>query len=96
MKLSTKSRYGLKVMYYLGQNIKNEPMSLHTLSALSGVTAPYLEKLLGLLKKSQLVLSTRGVSGGYTLLKPAKDISLGEIINALEGNILEVDCVNKC
>lgn len=96
MKLSAKSRYGLKAMYYLGKNQTEEPVSLTTLAKLSGVSAPYLEKLLGLLKRGDLIVATRGVNGGYNLSKEAQNISVGDIIRALEGEVLEVDCLSKC
>lgn len=96
MKLSAKARYGLKAMYCLGQNKMDEPMSLHTLAELSDVTAPYLEKLLGLLKNKGLIQTVRGVTGGYYLAKTPENISVGEMIRALEGDVLQVDCIDNC
>ena len=96
MKLSAKSRYGLRAMYHLGKSSLSQPVSLNTLAKLSDVSSPYLEKLLGLLKKSHLVVATRGTNGGYNLAKEAKDISVGDIIRALEGEVLSIDCVSKC
>ncbi|MGD9901404.1 MAG: Rrf2 family transcriptional regulator [Spirochaetales bacterium] len=96
MKLSAKSRYGLRAMYYLGKNTTNEPLSLKTLATFSGVSAPYLEKLLGVLRVNNLIKTTRGINGGYELSRGAENISVGDIIRALEGEVLIVDCLDGC
>ena len=91
MKLSTKGRYGLRVMYYLGL----EPGHVCTLSELAKkteVSAPYLEKILGILRQAKLVETERGANGGYLVAKDPKDISIGQILRALEGNLYLADC----
>jgi len=96
MKLSTKGRYGLRVMYYLARD--NERVcTLSELSYKTGVNAPYLEKILGYLKKGELVSTERGANGGYILSRPAKDISIGEILRLLEDNMYLAECNSgKC
>ena len=76
MKLSTKGRYGLRVMYYLAIDA-GKVISLSELSYMTGVSSPYLEKILGYLKKGNLVSTERGANGGYLLSRPAKEISIG-------------------
>lgn len=97
MKLSTKGRYGLNAMYHMA--ISNDSLiTLKDLSDSTGVPQPYLEKLLGLLKKGDLISSVRGVQGGYRLARQPKDISVGEILRALENGLAFTDCENakKC
>lgn len=97
MKLSVKARYGLKVMCILAENYGNGIMPLTTIANKSQVTEPYLEKLFSLLKKAELVQSVRGANGGYELTKSPGDISVGEIVRALEDGLEIVDCINgKC
>lgn len=96
MKLSTKGRYGLKAMYFLAKN-PNENLSTTTLATLTETSPAYLEKLMGILKKAKLVISTRGASGGYMIAKDAKDISIGDILRTLEGKLYLADCnAGKC
>ena len=94
MKLSVKSRYGIKVMIVLAENYGNGTMTLGNIASVAGVTEPYLEKLLSLLKKATLVSSTRGATGGYELTRSPMDISAGEIVRALEDGLEIVDCIN--
>ena len=98
MKLSTKSRYGLNAMYHMAINDSTGPMSLTELSKLTKVSQPYLEKVLGQLKKKGLLKSARGVQGGYNLKKEPKDITIGEILRALENDLVFSDCARagKC
>ena len=96
MKLSTKGRYGLRVMYYLGE-ASERVITLSELSHKSGVSGPYLEKILGYLKKAKLVATERGANGGYIISKKPEEISIGEILRALEDNLYLADCNSgKC
>ena len=92
MKLSTKGRYGLRALIDLAKYSEIEPVSISSIAARQGISERYLEQLMALLKKSGLVKSIRGASGGYTLAKPANDISVGDVLRALEGNLEPVDC----
>lgn len=94
MKLSTKSRYGLKAVYFLGRN-SNDVVSLATLSKDIGVSSGYIEQLMRLLKKDGIVESVRGVSGGYVLARTPKAITLGEILRSLEDGLELVDCISS-
>ena len=98
MKISTKGRYGLNAMYYLALKNDGEPMSLRELADKTSVTQPYLEKVLGILKRHKLVNTTRGVMGGYTLAKSPCDITIGQILRALESDLVFSDCAKtgKC
>lgn len=87
MRLSTKGRYGLMAMYNLKENMGKGPISLKDIAKDENLSESYLEQLFSLLKKHGLVDSIRGAGGGYVLAKDPKDIPIGDIINALEGDI---------
>ncbi len=95
MKVSTKGRYGLKAMVYIAQNAENGCVSLKNISKDEGISENYLEQIIAQLKKHNLLKSIRGAHGGYILAKESKDISVGEILRALEGSISPVDCVDS-
>lgn len=92
MKLSTKGRYGLRALIDLAKYSTNDPVSITSISDRQGISERYLEQLMGLLKKSGLVKSIRGAGGGYMLAKDLEDISVGDVLRALEGNLELVDC----
>ena len=92
MKLSTKGRYGLRAMVDLADHCENAPVSISAISTRQGLSVTYLEQLLAKLRKAGLVQSVRGAQGGYVLAKKADEISVGDILRALEGNLDPVDC----
>ena len=92
MRLSTKGRYGLKAIIDLAIYSAQAPVSIHSISIRQGISERYLEQIIAKLKKAGLVVSVRGVSGGYQLAKPAEEISVGEVLYALEGDLNPVDC----
>jgi Rrf2 family protein len=95
MKLSTRGRYALRAMIDLAQNQYNnlKPISLRDISKRQEISRQYLEQLFNKLKKADLVKSTRGAGGGYLLVKEANKINAGDIIRAVEGPIVLVDCI---
>ena len=92
MKLTTKGRYGLRAVIDLARYAKNEPVSLSDVAERQGISISYLEQLMAKLKKAGIVQSTRGAQGGYSLAKHPEEISVGEILRALEGSLSPVDC----
>ncbi|MCI8402693.1 MAG: RrF2 family transcriptional regulator [Lachnospiraceae bacterium] len=92
MRLSTKGRYGLKAIIDLAIHSTEAPVSIHSISVRQEISERYLEQIIARLKKAGLVISVRGVSGGYRLAKPAAQISVGEVLYALEGDLNPVDC----
>ena len=92
MKLTTKGRYGLRAVIDLAMYAKNEPVSLSDVAERQNISISYLEQLIAKLKKAGIVQSTRGAQGGYALAKAPEDISVGEILRALEGSLSPVDC----
>ena len=92
MKLSTKGRYGLRALIDLALYGEAEAVSIQSISARQQISDSYLEQLVRKLKKAGLVTSVRGAQGGYRLAKPAGEISVGDVLRALEGSIEAVSC----
>lgn len=92
MKLSTKGRYGLRAMIDMARYSGEEPVSINSIAARQGISERYLEQLVSLLKKAGLVKSIRGAGGGYILARDMEEISVGDILRALEGNLEPVRC----
>ena len=92
MKLSTKGRYGLQAMVDLAVYSKDKHISLKSIAERLCMSENYLEQLMALLKKNQLVTSVRGAQGGYSLSKDPGEITIGDILRALEGSLAPTDC----
>lgn len=95
MKLSTRGRYGLKAMFDLSINYGKGPISLNVISERQNISLNYLEQLMSQLKKAQLVESVRGKQGGYLLAKDPSQISVGDVLIVLEGELAPTDCVKE-
>lgn len=92
MKISTRSEYGIRVLLALTRAEDQEPLSLTTIARSERLPHAYLEQLVGDLRRARLVNATRGKSGGYSLARPAAEISLVEAMRALDGPMLEMPC----
>ena len=92
MKLSTKGRYGLRAMIDLARYSEDEPVSISSIAARQDISERYLEQLVGLLKKAGLVRSIRGATGGDVLARNVREISVGDVLRALEGSLEPVKC----
>lgn len=95
MKLSTKGRYGVRAMFDLAMRYGSGPISLRSIAERQGLSEHYLEQLIATLRKSGLVKSVRGAYGGYILAYEPKEITVGDVIRALEGPIAPADCVSE-
>ncbi len=95
MKLSTKGRYGLKAMLDLAIHNSDGQVVLKSIAERQGLSESYLEQLFAALKKSKLVKSLRGSQGGYLLGDKAENITVGDILRALEGSMAPADCVSE-
>lgn len=93
MKLSTKGRYGLRAMIDLAINAKDSQISIKNISERQNISENYLEQIIAVLKKGGFVKSCRGAQGGYSLNKSPIEISVGDILRALEGDLNPVDCI---
>lgn len=87
MKLSTKGRYGLRALADLAANSKGEPVPLSQIARRQNISERYLEYMFGMLRRSGIVRSVKGQGGGYVLMRAADELSVGEILRALEGDL---------
>jgi Rrf2 family iron-sulfur cluster assembly transcriptional regulator len=92
LKLSTKSRYGLRAIFDIAYHSKGKPTQVKDISRRQGIPPRYLEQIFRSLTRAKIVGSKRGPRGGYFLLKNSGEITIKEIINASEGPIEVVPC----
>ncbi|HLV09911.1 MAG TPA: Rrf2 family transcriptional regulator [Halanaerobiales bacterium] len=92
MKISTRGRYGLRALVDLAKN-ESGPVPLREISVRQQISEQYLEQLFVNLRKTGIVKSVRGAYGGYLLNRLPDEITIKEIITALEGPIAPADCV---
>lgn len=92
MKISTKGRYGLRAMLDIACYEAEGAVSIHDIANRAEISERYLEQLMKPLKTKGLVTSRRGAKGGYHLSRPADEITIGEILRALEDELAPVDC----
>ncbi len=92
MRLSTKGRYGLRVMLDMVLHKDDEWLSVNDISRRQDISFPYVEQLVVKLRNAGLVESTRGPHGGYRLAKPASEISAGAVLRIVEGSLEVVFC----
>jgi len=93
MKLSTKGRYGIHAMYDLAQFGSETPQPIKSIAERQNIPEAYLEQLIGQLRRSGLVKSVRGAQGGYLLSRSPAEITVGEVLRTLEGELAVVDCL---
>lgn len=96
MKMSSKARYGLYVAVELAKAYaKADMVTVSSLAHSTGVTDKYLEQIIALMKKANIVQSLRGASGGYKLTDSPDKITVGQVLRAVEDNLEIVDCLHK-
>ena len=95
MLFSTKAEYGVRLMVELGRQPDSTPISLSTVAEAERLPLSYLEHLVAKLRKAGLVASTRGAHGGYHLAKPAAEITMDSVVEALEGQIAPMECFHE-
>ncbi len=95
MKLSTRTRYGIRAMLDLARNNDGEPMQLKNIAKHQEISVKYLEQLIAILKSAGFVRSIRGSKGGYMLARAPEKIKLNEIFGVLEGSVATVECVEN-
>lgn len=100
MRLSTKGRYGLMAMSQLALEHGTGPITLKYIAEKQNLSESYLEQLFSTLRKNGLLESVRGPQGGYTLSRDPSNITVGNILRALEGDLGPAECVhdtiNEC
>lgn len=93
MKVSTKGRYAIRLMVDLARQDKNVFTSLRDISQRQNVSMKYMEQIVGQLSRAGLLESVRGPQGGYKLIKPVQQYTVGEILRATEGSLAPVVCL---
>jgi len=92
MKLSTRSRYGVRLMLDLALHEAEGPVRLGSVAQRQGIGIKYLEQIIISLKKADYVTSVRGPKGGHMLTRPPEEITVGEIVGLLEGGLKLTRC----
>lgn len=97
MQISKRAQYGLRAMTYIAKKTQGVPqreniVSLKETSKAEAIPFSFLEKIIGQLEKAKLVVSKKGVQGGYSLAKKANKITVAEIVSVLEKTTTPVDC----
>ena len=93
MKLSTKSRYGIRAVIEIAKSYGAQPAKRKIVAGNQEISDSYLENILIVLKNNRIIDTTRGVNGGYILSRPPKEITILEIVDALEGPLDLVECL---
>jgi Rrf2 family protein len=100
MMFSTKAEYGIRVMVALARRAGaaedglDPVVPLAEIAERDGLPLAYLEHLVARLRKAELIDSRRGARGGYMLARPAKEITMAEVVEALEGSIAPIECIS--
>ncbi len=99
MMFSTTAAYGVRVLVELarraGETGVGDPVSLAEIAEHDGLPLAYLEHLVARLRKAGLIDSRRGSRGGYLLARPADEITMAEVVEALEGSIAPIECISQ-
>src|SRR5579885_650430 len=92
MIFSSKAEYGVRLMVELGWQSPEQFTSLKAIADAEGLPLAYLEQVVARLRKAGLVMSARGAHGGYWLARPAEEIAMVDVVQALEGAIAPMEC----
>src|ERR1019366_827586 len=95
MMFSTKAEYGVRVMVELARRGEGDPVPLTEIAAHDGLPLAYLEHLAARLRQAGLVGSRRGSRGGYLLARSPTEITMAEVVEALEGSIAPIECISQ-
>ena len=93
MKLTTKTRYSLRILVQLASRYNQAPVKGKDISSKQNISEPYLEQIMITIKSAGFVRTERGCNGGYALNKSPKSISVLDIIQLFEGEIAFADCL---
>ncbi len=94
MKLSTRSRYGARILLELARNYGKEPVPVSRLSRIQEIPPKYMEQLVRTMKKAKLITSIRGPKGGHALAQDPQRITLGQIVRLFETQTEIVECIS--
>ena len=91
MRISSRCRYGVRLLIDLAENIEKTHVSLASVAERKKISVRYLEQVAVMLRRAAFIRSVKGASGGYTLARPPEEIIVGDVLRALEGDMLAVD-----
>ncbi|MDR2446767.1 MAG: Rrf2 family transcriptional regulator [Treponema sp.] len=91
MKISTRGRYGVRLLIDLAEHMDEPHVSLASIAKRQGISVRYLEQVAVILRRTLFIRSVKGASGGYTLARRPEDIIIGDALRELEGDMLVVD-----
>ncbi len=94
MKFSKKSEYGLRALLELTLHYNQRLLRRHEIGKRQRIPVEFLEQILLALKRAGLVASHRGVRGGYALIKPPREVTVGNVIRVLDGPLAPIACVS--
>ena len=94
MLVSTKGRYALRTMVDLAIHGDGEPVKIKDIANRQGISGKYLEQIISILSRAGFVRSIRGNQGGYYLVRPSSDYTVGSILRITEGSLAPVDCLS--
>jgi Rrf2 family cysteine metabolism transcriptional repressor len=92
MIFSSKAEYGVRLMVELGRQSPEQPTSLKAIADAEGLPLAYLEQVVARLRRADLVMSARGAHGGYWLARDPAEITMYDVVGALEGPIAPMEC----
>ena len=95
MKLSSQEEYGLRCLLRIGARGEGGTLTIPEISRAEGISPEYVAKLMRVLRRGGLVKSARGAAGGYTLARPADQITIGEALYPLGGRLFEADFCDR-
>jgi Rrf2 family protein len=95
MKLSTRSRYGTRLLLDMAQHYNQGPIQLGDIAKRQEISVKYLEQIIIPLKKAHFIETVRGPKGGHILARPPAEITLAEIVSLLEENVSLVECTEN-
>jgi len=95
MRISTKGRYGLRILLDVAMHQKEGPVALRDISRRQDISQKYLWQVINPLKVSGLLRAIRGAHGGYVLAKAAKEITIKDLVDVLEGPVSIVGCIQE-
>ena len=91
MKISTRGRYGIRLMIDLAEHSDESHVALASIAERQNISARYLEQVAVILRRAGYIRSVKGAAGGYTLAKSPSEIVIGDALRVLEGDMLIVD-----
>lgn len=100
MKISTKGRYAIRLMFDIARHSNGENVSIRDISERQDISLKYLEQIVNMLSRSNFLKSQRGSQGGYKLTRKPEEYTIGEILRVTEGEMAPVSCLedkeNQC